>query len=333
MFIHERPEFAAVLRAAAAASPLQDEALVEKDYWVTHALWALSRTDLAFWFKGGTSLSKAFRLTHRFSEDLDLVVAPGGITGLPTVSSWRSTSKSATASRRAYWEAIAPHLVIPDVAVALRASDDENYCNPPFRARYPGLHVQSLSGPESVVTPFILLELANAGAHAAVAPSVRRPISSFLHEFLETQDAFVGADAIADNRPTAIECVHPVVTLIEKLDAITRRYARPEETFAPASFARHYEDAARIILALERDELPPLPQTVAQVAAHLLADGHIRKRVDAGDPALCLPDAPRRLQIGRAYEALNAMFWEAQMPLAEAQAIIVRWLERCPFAG
>lgn len=64
---------------------------------------------------------------------------------------------------------------------------------------------------------------------------------------IRTQDAFVGADAITDNRPTAIECVHAVVTLIEKLDAITRRYARTEETFAPASFARHYEDVAPAI--------------------------------------------------------------------------------------
>lgn len=52
-FIHERPEFGAVLRAAAASSVLQNEALVEKDYWVTHALWSLSRTEIVFWFKGG----------------------------------------------------------------------------------------------------------------------------------------------------------------------------------------------------------------------------------------------------------------------------------------
>lgn len=33
-------------------------ALIEKDYWVTHALWALHQTGLDIWCKGGTSLSK-----------------------------------------------------------------------------------------------------------------------------------------------------------------------------------------------------------------------------------------------------------------------------------
>ena len=48
--------------------------IVEKDFWVC---WALSRManleegqDLLF--KGGTSLSKAFGLIERFSEDVDL---------------------------------------------------------------------------------------------------------------------------------------------------------------------------------------------------------------------------------------------------------------------
>lgn len=330
-FIHERPEFEAVLRAAAASSTLQDEALVEKDYWVTHALWALSETDIAFWFKGGTSLSKAFRITNRFSEDLDLVVGPGRIDGLPTVTSWRSDSKTATASRRSYWEAFAQHLTIPDVTVTLSVSEEESYRNPQFRAQYPGLRLNALSGPESVVTPYLLLEFAHSdGAHCAVAPSVKCPITSFLHEFLAAEDAFTGPDAVIDNRPAAIDCVHPEVTLIEKLDAITRRYARPDDAFAPGTFARHYEDAARIILALKRGELPPIPQTVADVAAQLLADEHIRKLVLADDPALRLPDKRRRTEVDRAYKALSLMYWETQMPLNEAQSVIIGWLAQYP---
>jgi len=332
-FIHERPEFGAVLRAAAASSVLQNEALVEKDYWVTHALWSLSRTEIVFFFKGGTSLSKAFRVTNRFSEDLDLVVLPGSLEGLPTVTSWRSDSKTATASRRNYWEAVTPRLTIPGCTVALQASAEETYCNPSFRAQYPGVHLQALSGPGSVVTPYVLLELAHgAGAHCAVAPFVRCPITSFLHEFLDAQDAFAGADAVIDNRPAAIDCVHPVVTLIEKLDAITRRYARSDEAFAPGSFARHYEDAARIIQALQRGELPPIPQSVAEVAAQLLADRHIRKLVRADDPALRLPDNARYAAVERAYEALSLMFWQPQMPLEQAQSMIIVWLEHHPMA-
>lgn len=331
-FIHEHREFAAVLRAAAASSVLGNEALVEKDYWVTHALWALSNTGLTFWFKGGTSLSKAFMLTSRFSEDLDLVVAPGQVAGLPSVSSWQSDSIAATASRRAYWEAITPHLVIPNVSVTLQVTADETYRNPPFRAQYPGLHLESLSQPASVVSPFVLLELANADMHAAVAPSVARPISSILHEYLATQDAFDGPGAVIDNRPTAVQCVHPVVTLLEKLDAITRRYDRPDARFEPRVFVRHYEDAARIILALEAHTLPPIAGSVADVAAQLLAAKHIRQLVVAEHPALHLSDTTRREQVERAYATIASMFWSAQMPLAEARSIIVGWLASAPMA-
>lgn len=47
------------------------EAYIEKDYWVTRALKHLSESpDAAFVvFKGGTALSKAYKLINRFSED------------------------------------------------------------------------------------------------------------------------------------------------------------------------------------------------------------------------------------------------------------------------
>jgi len=51
---------------------------VEKDYWVTKALKYLSESSYIedVVFKGGTSLSKAYKLINRFSEDIDLSVFP-----------------------------------------------------------------------------------------------------------------------------------------------------------------------------------------------------------------------------------------------------------------
>ena len=54
-----------------------NDAIVEKDFWVCFILdylfhccpWKDSIT-----FKGGTSLSKAFNLISRFSEDIDLIL-------------------------------------------------------------------------------------------------------------------------------------------------------------------------------------------------------------------------------------------------------------------
>ncbi len=90
-FLHNDPEFGQLLRIVAREHGIA-EALIEKDYWVTHVLWAIHQTDLDIWFKGGTSLSKGFRLIQRFSEDLDLVIRPGTATGLPDVKSWTSVN-------------------------------------------------------------------------------------------------------------------------------------------------------------------------------------------------------------------------------------------------
>ena len=49
---------------------------VEKDWWVTVILKALTKTDVgeSLLFKGGTSLSKGWDLIQRFSEDIDLSI-------------------------------------------------------------------------------------------------------------------------------------------------------------------------------------------------------------------------------------------------------------------
>lgn len=49
---------------------------VEKDYWVTNALFTIFNNEIGrdAVFKGGTALSKCYNLIERFSEDIDLVI-------------------------------------------------------------------------------------------------------------------------------------------------------------------------------------------------------------------------------------------------------------------
>jgi len=57
------------------------EVCIEKDYWVTYSLKNLSESKVSqgVVFKGGTSLSKAYQLIHRFSENIDLAVMAKGV--------------------------------------------------------------------------------------------------------------------------------------------------------------------------------------------------------------------------------------------------------------
>jgi len=56
---------------------------VEKDYWITYTLKTLASSDMddEIVFKGGTSLSKAYNLISRFSEDIDIAVLTESLSG------------------------------------------------------------------------------------------------------------------------------------------------------------------------------------------------------------------------------------------------------------
>lgn len=51
---------------------------IEKDWWVTLTLKVLFQSSYAEFlvFKGGTSLSKCWKLIERFSEDIDMALDP-----------------------------------------------------------------------------------------------------------------------------------------------------------------------------------------------------------------------------------------------------------------
>lgn len=100
--------------------------LLEKDVWVVWALGALFDSPLAtdLTFKGGTSLSKAYKIIERFSEDIDLTYdirkLIGDLTGndgsLPTSRSQASKWTKAVRDRLPGWIA---ESVQPILAAAL----------------------------------------------------------------------------------------------------------------------------------------------------------------------------------------------------------------------
>lgn len=67
--------FDQAIRATAEHKGIQ-EIYVEKDYWVTLALKTIFESDCKEYavFKGGTALSKCYKVIERFSEDIDLVI-------------------------------------------------------------------------------------------------------------------------------------------------------------------------------------------------------------------------------------------------------------------
>ncbi|RKH43015.1 nucleotidyl transferase AbiEii/AbiGii toxin family protein [Corallococcus sicarius] len=312
-FVHEDPEFDQLLRIVADKRRLS-LGLAEKDYWVTHTLWALHEAGFEVWFKGGTSLSKGFSLIQRFSEDLDLKLEAGTVE-LPEVTDWSRTGTGATNARRTYFETLASRIQVPGARVELEVDGVERYWRSAnLRILYPAQHLGALEG---VLRPFVLLEVGNA----RVTPFVPRDMTSFVHDELEDQQQLTD---FKDNRPRAVRCVHPMVTLLEKLDALQKRLRRNLE---PATFVRHYEDAARIITA--EDRLPPL---VGYPDVRALATEMIRQKQIAPPPGAelrhFLPPGESTVSIRAAFDAIAPMYWGPRQTLDEAVAIICAWLER-----
>ncbi len=313
-FVHEDPHFEHLLGIVARETGIA-EALIEKDYWVTHTLWALHETGLDIWFKGGTSLCKGFGLIQRFSEDLDLMIQPGAETDLPAVGSWTSTNKGPVAQRQTFYDALADALVVPSVRVERdRSRIDKRARGADYLGHYPGVRLDQLA---PAMSPFVRLEV----GHARVVPHVEKTLSSFVHDYLDAQGMLGDYE---DNRPRAVRCVHPLVTLFEKLDAMARRYAR--DVIEADTFVRHYEDAAQIIRSA--DELPVIEMTVAELAQDMVAKKDMRALPSPDEPALRLDDPDKRDAIERAYAKIAPMFWGPRIPLEEACATIRSWLRR-----
>jgi hypothetical protein len=171
-FVHDDADFVALLTQVSAETGIA-AALVEKDYWITHSLWALHETGLATWFKGGTSLSKGFGIIERFSEDLDLMIERGAVTALPEVTNWGSMNKGPAAQRRAFYEGLLAVVTIPGMSLELDAQHcDEHARAAHYLGRYPGAHV---TGMPSAMSPFVRLEV----GRARVVPFALVPLTSW----------------------------------------------------------------------------------------------------------------------------------------------------------
>jgi len=227
-FLHaEQSDFGDLILFVARERGLPEFA-VEKDYWVAHTLWGLRQLAFDVWFKGGTCLSKGYGVIHRFSEDLDLKLAQHG---LPHVRDWRGSDKESKIQERTdFFNEVEERMDIPDMRLTrLELMHEARLLK--LKAEYPIL--QEGEGP---MRPFVQLEI---GA-ARVEPFETLDLSSWIHDYVENRG---GLEDYADNRPKGVRCVRPEVTLLDKLDAVQRKFGRRE----PADIVRHYSDAAQII--------------------------------------------------------------------------------------
>ena len=221
--------------------------IIEKDYWVVWLLDLLFSGPYAdlLTFKGGTSLSKAYKVIDRFSEDVDLTIDRAAITLDPAKSLEEPDLGRAQRTKRnnafdnsvadfitqefAPWldAEIKKHLSgrAGDTAPALRFDEDDplniffDYPRRPDAAE------------DAYIKPFVRLEL---GARGERAPQTQQIVKSYIEE--EFPEAFTGKSPIPVN-VLAIER-----TLWEKITILHSVCHRPDDKPPRERFSRHYYD-------------------------------------------------------------------------------------------
>ncbi len=103
--------------------------MVEKDYWVVLTLESILAQGFDVWFKGGTSLSKGFGLIERFSEDVDLRIDAGRVSGLvDPVRRWTSDKPAAVRERDAWFDRLATTVSVSGAHVRRDPDGSDRAC-------------------------------------------------------------------------------------------------------------------------------------------------------------------------------------------------------------
>lgn len=310
-YLHNRPDFADLIRIVAAAQRI-DPALVEKDYWIMHGLYGLQQMGMSFELKGGTSLSKGYGIIERFSEDIDIRIEPPPA---PPVATGRNQNKPAHVdSRRNFYDWLAVTIRIDGFVEAIRdtAFDDDRYRSGGIRLVY-----DSFSEPVSGLKPGVLLEV----GFDDVTPNRPRTISSWAYDYAVQQVEVV------DNRALDIACYDPGYTLVEKLQTISTKYRKQQETGEmPANFLRHYYDVYCLLRDKEVQDFIGTKDYLDHKAKHFRTADNPNI---AANPAFSLPDFDTRQQYETAYLQTRTLYYREQPAFADILAMIaahVAWL-------
>ena len=151
-FLNERKDFPDLLRIIEEETGI-DAHLVEKDYWLMHVLFGLKAQGYDFNLKGGTSLSKGYKIIHRFSEDIDIYIRPNPDLGINE----KSQSRTHIAKRKAYYDSLSLEIKIPGIIAVVRDTDFDDEDS--HRSGGIRLHYESVTNKLERVKEGILLEV------------------------------------------------------------------------------------------------------------------------------------------------------------------------------
>lgn len=221
----------------AAAKAGMTVAIIEKDFWVCWTLDYLfnrCRWQDALAFKGGTSLSKAYGLIKRFSEDIDLIL-DWRVLGYGQNEPWelRSNSKQDRFNKEANARAVS---FLREEFLPVVQRDLYNELRIDIRLEPDADDGQTIlfTYPQEFSDTAILQEIRlEIGALAAWTPADNKVIQPYAADYYPHLFA---------KPETNVLTVLPERTFWEKVTILHREANRPNDTLMPERYSRHYYD-------------------------------------------------------------------------------------------
>jgi len=308
-FLNLTPDDRRLVFEQAAVRTNLSPVILEKDYWVCWLLGALFESDFAesLVFKGGTSLSKVYGLIQRFSEDIDLSLAPDFL-GLPDAGATTTQGSKWIEKAEAACGVAARDRIRPELEAAAT-----ELLGPPVRGSWFEFDIDAASR-----SPILLFHY----------PTAQEPGFDYLRRSVKLE-----LGSLTDQQPVGRHPVRPWVadtfpqvfqdwrcevvalgvdrSFWEKATILHAEHHRPPDKPTPDRYSRHYADTA----ALARD--PRAGSAIDRIDVLERVVGWKRRffgsrwaRYDTAKPGTLrlVPPAVRLPDLRRDYDAMREMY-------------------------
>ena len=305
--------------------------IVEKDFWVCwtlQALFALPGLGETLIFKGGTSLSKVYRIIERFSEDIDVSIdrASLGFGGdqdpaaaASTKERERRIDRLKAACQRTVVENVQPALATVIAALGGEAGgrslllDEDDPDRQTLLFTYPA---RVPAPARAYLRPVVRIEM---GARSDHWPSEHAPMAPYVAQ----------AFPAAFRAPAVVVKVLAVTrTFWEKATLLHAEHHRPPTKAMPPRLSRHYYDLARLIVAGVGEQAVADLELLQRVVAHktvFFQSGWARYAEAQRGSLRLVPTPVRASALAADYDSMREMFFGERLAFAEVLRVLGEW--------
>lgn len=238
----DKTEKKAIFQAIATEMGMKPFA-VEKDWWVSRTLEIIFQMDIAkhLVFKGGTSLSKAWKLINRFSEDIDLAIDKEFFEGYNGDISRTQINKlrkeAGTHTTGKFFEELKEEFRkkgFNDLNFKFIDTGESDQDPRVIEIFYPNI----ITSPSEYVLPRVQLEI---GCRSLREPFSMKAIGALVDEVYADRDFALPL--------FEVPAVNPERTFLEKLFLLHEEFHRPAEKMRVDRLSRHLYDVYQLTKA------------------------------------------------------------------------------------